>query len=347
MAGLDDFFNAIRFGAMTNPNPYVNSPYATPPFVGGQGVPLDSIVGPYDMSSQGGMQIPPFQADTRRLDNLSNVDAAQPQRPDPGLLPRIFAGIAGLGTYNGNNMIPLQDEILYGRHNRDTNDWALSHKAAAEGAELESRNNVTANSNYNTALNREITDRRANEYIRRGDIAQQEANRKVEADKVKADIEGRKIKLAEFKARNPGYKYEVDRSGDVYAVNPMNPQEKPIPIGLKSQDFSDLEKHEFRLGEITTQGAVTRGNIVTQGEQSRETASMPTTVETNTTDSTGKTTEQTKTTTRTEPKKYSGRTVLMKGKDGKNYNVPVEEVNDAKANYGMIEVKLPNVTPSH
>lgn len=300
-----------------------------------------------EMMGGGPMQppvTPPFVPDTRYQDMFGQQIGNMPQRETPGMIPRIFAGAAGLGSLSGaQNIQPLQDEILYGRYNRDLRDWGGKTAAALDAANLERQTNVLAKSAYDDVLGRNIQQQRADEYIRRGDTAIKEQEAKERDRDARAMLEQRKVEIMDFNARNAGqYTWKTMQDGKIWGLH--NKGGKPLETGLTPQELSPIQKKQLELDLIGARADAQQETNQAAEEGRRETASMPTTVTTETTGPTGKTntvrtTERGNVPGQGGPARKKGspspNTTRMLGPDGKTYWIPLDKVDDAQEKYQM------------
>ena len=81
-----------------------------------------------------------YTPETEARDRFNRVLGEIPDRPNPGMLRRIIAGVAGAFDEN------LGEDIAYGDYTRKVADWKLKAEPALKAAELERASNINERS---------------------------------------------------------------------------------------------------------------------------------------------------------------------------------------------------------
>lgn len=292
------------------------------------GQPMNNIIGPPQqqplMPETSQFEPRQYQPEHQASDMFSGLLNSMPQRPNPSMISKIFAGMAGLG---GDNVPERQNNIMYGNYDRGVEDWKTKTGVAGQAANMERQNNVLAKSAFDTGESRRMTQQRNDEYVRRGDTAARTADANIKSKDAKDLLEKQKQELVDFKAKNPHYIFKTGDDGFVHGINPQTG--KSIKTDVKSNEMSPIQKQQMQLDLIEA-----------RGDEARETAKVtaglkPTETSTTTTDSTGKITKTLKTMkpvashaptngemTKTQRNKNTGETRIVVSTDGgKTWNV--------------------------
>ena len=334
-----DYLNSLRYDQLFGDGSLPD--YSDYSGEGGQGVPMNNIIGPQPMSipqqqpnmmpqHMGGMGTPPFVPVHQASDALGDVFKQMPQRANPSILNRIFASLSAVGE----DPEGVQAN-LYGPHDREMRDWQTRAGVATTAANMERQNNTLAKSAYDTNESRRITQQRADEYVRRGDTAERTAQANIKSKEAKDQLDKQKFELLEFKTKNPHYTFKTGNDGYIYGLNPQTG--KSVKTDLKTGDLNDLQKQQLQLDLIEARGNEAR-ETARAGAELPPKPVVPSTKTTRTKDNTGK---ETTSTTTTEPTNTnSGQMVQMWGPQGQGpYNIPSNKVEEAKVSHKMTTKK--------
>lgn len=285
-----------------------------------------------------------------------------PQQHSPGKLRTIAAMMAGLGAgvgpssyqngsavgFNGNPKAAFEttDLVRNAPYYREMDQYNARTKALGVGANIEERQNNDRARSADQSLLRNQQAANAQETAQHhreleGSAEQLRARQQQDADTRLANS-----RLNEFKAKNP-HSIIRESNGGLVAINPLTNESTDLGIDtgklddttkLKIQLHNQLAEIEARIqGQKEVEGIRQTGrqnDIESRGSEARKTKSTPTattrsaseTVKT-TKDSSGKVKETV--ITRTGP---TSNTVLMRGPDGRTYQIPSDKVEDAKKN---------------
>lgn len=190
-----------------------------------------------------------------------------PVRQNPGIMAKIAASMQGFGGRPQQQI----EHTLYGKYDRQMQDWKAKNEPVEKAAAEERLGNV-------------------NERIAARDMASQQLGREKQTSKDKLDneklvISKQRADAYEFSKMHPTWKGAVDADGHLWYVNPENPTMK-IDTGVKQ--LSEMDKIQYRvdgeLKEIAARGSEARrtevvkeGNrqndISARGDQNRQTNS--------------------------------------------------------------------------
>lgn len=174
-----------------------------------------------------------FTPETFFSDEFKKAYGERPERPNPGKVKRILAGIVG-GFARDPKAV---NNILYGGYDRDVADWKTRLDQIQPGLQAERYANVNERTLLNQQRGRELEEGRLR-------LSQSNAA-------AKQDLDNRKLALQQFKADNPNYKFETGEDGFIYAVNPQNPKDV-IKTEIKSGELSEFDKIRLNLSSAIT-----------------------------------------------------------------------------------------------
>jgi len=239
-----------------------------------------SSVQPYDVT-QRLQQL--YQPESSAQNRYNQLLQQFPQREKPGKLRQIGAALAGLSAVGPGNytesgqavgfrsdpikQMQVQDQFLNRPYYQKMDDFTARLKPTAEAADIEARSNTGKRQFAENIISQE---RQRDELERREARDRQLANKeKVEAerkrlhDENELKIRQQRADVYQFKAMHPDWKPFVEKGGNLWFVNPQNPDMK-VDTGIDSGTLSDMEKVTFGLTSALQQ-------IDARGEESRKT----------------------------------------------------------------------------
>jgi hypothetical protein len=179
-------------------------------------------------------------------DRLDQLIAQMPHRNKPGIFSKIVGSLVGMG---GGPQ--AADEAMYGRYNRDIEDWKAQLGPAYQAANLERYGNVNERMMATGVMRDEATQRGLD--IREEHFKQSEENAR------------KRTQAYAFAQENKDYESTVDKAtGEIVFVHPNKP---PMRTGILSSEASDFDKHNWRVREREKEHEYRTEEIRTRGEE--------------------------------------------------------------------------------
>lgn len=230
----------------------------------------------------------PFEPRMGAFNQMQDMIGAMPQRDqNPSLMRRIGAGIVGFGAgikpqaVVGGQPIGASfdveasnlgtDQFLNRKYYNEMSDWGAKFKALDPLVRAEGDINQNNRILYDASLDRNLRTRTIERQEDRDAQLAKKENETLELNRVKEDRLRKVAEARTFRLQNPDWKPAVDKNGNLYYVNPINPTET-VDTGIdQAAKLSDLEKinlgynNAVRLEEIRQENrldlAETRGEI--------------------------------------------------------------------------------------
>jgi len=181
-------------------------------------------------------------------DKFEEIWSQMPHREKPGMLRRIMGSLAALSDDPN-----AKEKVLYAPYNREMADWTDKLKMLQP---------LLTDERYSNANNRSLATGVATQQTAQNRLAiqQKDVDSKIAQREAATELGQKKLELQQWLANNPGHDLVKDQaSGKVYAVDKRDSTKK-VDTGLTFDNFSELEKAQYRLREA----AVPR-TVVTSG----------------------------------------------------------------------------------
>ncbi len=180
-----------------------------------------------------------YKPEHNMQDRLTGLLDTMPQRNNPGLLRKLGSAVIGIGQGP-----EAQEKALFAPYLHGMQDWKAKFDPTLQAANLERQGNINERQLAYQTASANIQQRRAK--------TQEEAEGRRQM-KSEADISRDKAKneLAKWKAENPNGVMKDDKSdGFIHVIDPQTGDD--IKTNVRHGDMSDLEKAQWRRGDITT-----------------------------------------------------------------------------------------------
>lgn len=194
-----------------------------------------------------------FKPETRAQDALFQMIQNIPQRNNPGMLRKIAASMANVGTGN----LGAGDQFMYAPYYQQMQDFDTRLKPTIQLADQERQsNNVLRQISADAARNDAV--------LRRLDIQDRDLQRKTDKDKADIAIREKRASTYDWKARNPNMEIETDAEGRLIGIDPQTGKTvfitgsdgKPI----MSNELSTEDKANLQIKVARARGEISRNN---------------------------------------------------------------------------------------
>lgn len=188
-----------------------------------------------------------WKPETSMQERLTGLLNTMPQRPqDISNWRKLGSFMVGLGQGP-----EAQERATYAPFYRSIADWQAQFEPTSKAAQLENTGNI----NLRQLLHNEAMEKAANRRI--ANQEQAERRRQYTAEQ-KASIDRAKLEAANLKAQDANWEYvDNQQTGTVWMVHPrLGAKDTKIPHG----EFSDLERAQWRRGDIETRARETAAN---------------------------------------------------------------------------------------
>lgn len=210
-----------------------------------------------------------------QYDRFTQMLQMMPQRSqfEPTKGRKIAAALMGLGTASPEGIVSghpigfksdipgslkIQQAVRDEPYNRSLSDWTGKAEPILEAAKLENTRNTNSRITGSNLKSAQIREQGLDRQLSRDAQLAKEGNSRIDIANQKLEIDKKKQEAVDFKDSHPDHKLVTRQDGELFFINPKDPQAKPIDTGLKGTDLSDMEKinlqHEGRMEEIQARG---------------------------------------------------------------------------------------------
>src|SRR5574339_421482 len=203
---------------------------------------------PYDIQMQEAgnpYSLPPFIPETRAIDRATSMLDSFPTPTKPSLGRKIGASLVSLGVG------PEQGaRSMHGPYYRAVDDWKERFKPTLDLANQERYYNANMRSMHQAQMRDTVANRRA-------DIAQGELDRKTKEGERRLANQETKLKLDDWKAKNPGGQVKIDENNEFIVIDKFG---KVTKTGFSSNGMTEWDKldllQEHKMEQINRQGEI-------------------------------------------------------------------------------------------
>lgn len=185
-----------------------------------------------------------YQPDTDMSERYKQALDEMPERNEPGLLRKIFGGMAALDSPES------AERVLYAPYHRQMEDWKAKISPLAQASNIERQNNSNLRMVANQILSGELGDKRLQRMTNRDKVLQEQGDARIEQgnqrilqgdERVRQGDERMKqseerIKIAREVAR--GGQFQVDNAGNAFIVKKDG---STIPVNASYLSFEEKE----------------------------------------------------------------------------------------------------------